>query len=502
VSDSRPAAVVVLAAGEGTRMRSATPKVLHPLLGRPLLGHVLAAADPEGSPILVVVGHGRDAVAGWLAEHHPGVRTVVQDEQLGTGHALRLAMAAQPDVVGTVVVLGGDTPLLSRETVSDLVAAHAQHGAAATVLTARVPDPAGYGRVVRDASGDLEQIVEHRDATDAQLSIGEVNSGVYAFDAVHLRAALEQLTRENSQGEEYLPDVVALLRADGQRVGVVAVPDFHEVLGVNDRLQLAEAGRLLRDRINAEWMRDGVTFVDPATTWVGPDVRLDRDVVLQPGVRLLGRTDVASGAEIGPDTTLVDTSVGPGASVRSSTCTGVVIGARASVGPYTFLRPGVRLGADTRAGAFVEAKNSVVGAGSKVPHLSYVGDAEIGEGSNIGAATVVVNYDGVAKHRTVVGDHVRIGSDTMLVAPVTVGDGAYTAAGSVITDDVPPGAMGVGRARQRTIAGWVARRRAGTASAAAAERAGREAPTAAEDTGGQATGNSETSPPATEGHHG
>lgn len=502
MSDSRPAAVVVLAAGEGTRMRSATPKVLHPLLGRPLLGHVLAAADPAADPVVVVVGHGREAVAGWLADHHPTAQAVVQEEQLGTGHALRLAMTAHPDLAGTVVVLSGDTPLLSPATVTELVAAHVARGAAATVLVARVPDPAGYGRVVRTPDGELAEIVEHRDATADQRRIDEVNSGVYAFDAALLRAALARLTRENSQGEEYLPDVVAVLRDEGRSVGLVSVADFHEVLGVNDRAQLAEAGRLLRDRINAGWMRDGVTFVDPATTWVGPEVRLGPDVVLQPGVRLLGRTEVAEGADIGPDTTLVDTSVGPGATVRSSTCTEAVIGARASVGPYTFLRPGVRLGADTRAGAFVEAKNAVVGTGSKVPHLSYVGDVEIGEGSNIGAATVVVNYDGVAKHRTVIGDHVRIGSDTMLIAPVVVGDGAYTAAGSVITDDVPPGAMGVGRARQRTIAGWVARRRAGTDSAAAAERGGREDPDAAEDNGGQATGNSETSPTATEGHHG
>ncbi len=502
MSDSRPAAVVVLAAGEGTRMRSATPKVLHLLLGRPLLGHVLAAVDPSADPVVVVVGHGREAVADWLADHHPGARAVVQDEQLGTGHALRQALAAHPDLVGTVVVLSGDTPLLSHSTVAGLVAAHDERSAAATVLTARVPDPAGYGRVVRTESGELAQIVEHRDATAEQRAIDEINSGVYAFDALRLRSALDRLTRENSQGEEYLPDVVAVLRDEGQPVGVVTVGDFHEVLGVNDRIQLAEAGRLLRDRINAGWMRDGVTFVDPETTWVGADVTLGRDVVLQPGVRLLGQTHVADGAEIGPDTTLVDTRVGSRATVRSSTCTEVEIGPRASVGPYTHLRPGVRLGADTRAGAFVEAKNAIVGTGSKIPHLSYVGDAEIGEGSNIGAATVVVNYDGVAKHRTVIGNHVRIGSDTMLIAPVEVGDGAYTAAGSVITDDVPPGAMGVGRARQRTIAGWVARRRAGTDSAAAAERGGRTTPSPAEDNGGQATENSETSPPATEGRHG
>jgi bifunctional UDP-N-acetylglucosamine pyrophosphorylase/glucosamine-1-phosphate N-acetyltransferase len=502
VSDSRPAAVVVLAAGEGTRMRSALPKVLHPLIGEPLLGHVLAAASPAApAQVLVVVGHGREAVVGWLEVHHPQATVVVQDQQLGTGHALRTALAADPSLLGTVVVVSGDTPLLSSATVAALVAAHAASGSAATVLTAHLPDPSGYGRVVRTDDGHLAQIVEDRDATDDQRRIDEVNGGIYAFDAASLRATLEQLTRDNSQGEEYLPDVVAMMRADGLGVAALTVADYHEVVGVNDRVQLAEAGRLLRDRTNAGWMRDGVTFVDPDTTWVGPDVTLGRDVVLHPGVRLLGRTEVSEGAEIGPDTTLVDTTVGPQASVRSSTCTGAVIGARSCVGPYTYLRPGVRLGPDTKAGAFVEAKNADIGAGSKVPHLSYVGDVQIGEGSNIGAATVVVNYDGVAKHRTVIGDHVRIGSDTMLIAPVEVGDGAYTAAGSVITDDVPPGAMGVGRARQRTIAGWVARRRAGTASAEAAARVGRTTSAPSDDNEAHVTGISDASPEATEGHH-
>jgi bifunctional UDP-N-acetylglucosamine pyrophosphorylase/glucosamine-1-phosphate N-acetyltransferase len=475
--------------------------VLHPLLGEPLLGHVLAAASPAApDQVVVVVGHGRDAVVGWLEARHPRVRVVVQEEQLGTGHALRIALAADPSLTGTVVVVSGDTPLLSSTTVDALVTAHAGGGAAATVLTARVPDPSGYGRVLRADDGHLAQIVEHHDATEDQRGIDEINSGIYAFDADVLRSTLERLTRDNSQGEEYLPDVVSMMRADGLHVAALTVSDYHEVIGVNDRVQLAEAGRLLRDRTNAGWMRDGVTFVDPATSWIGPDVTLGRDVVLHPGVRLLGRTQVSEGAEIGPDTTLVDTTVGPQAVVRSSTCTGAVIGARSSVGPYTYLRPGVRLGPDTRAGAFVEAKNADIGAGSKVPHLSYVGDVQIGEGSNIGAATVVVNYDGVAKHRTVIGDHVRIGSDTMLIAPVEVGDGAYTAAGSVITDDVPPGAMGVGRARQRTIAGWVARRRAGTASAEAAARVGHTTSAPSDDNEGHVTGISDTSSEATEGH--
>jgi bifunctional UDP-N-acetylglucosamine pyrophosphorylase/glucosamine-1-phosphate N-acetyltransferase len=466
-------------------MRSTTPKVLHPLLGRPLLGHVLAAAEGAGATqVVVVVGHGRDTVADWLAGEHPDVDAVVQEQQHGTGHAVRVALDAHPGISGTVLVVSGDTPLLTAATVSALAEAHHAAGAAATVLTARVPEPAGYGRVLREDDGSLAGIVEHRDASADELAVDEVNSGIYAFDAERLRGALARITRDNSQGEEYLTDVVALLRSQGEPVRAHVVADFHEVLGVNDRVQLADAGRLLRDRVNAGWMRSGVTMVDPATTWIGPDVVLEPDVVLHPGVRLEGRTRVARGAQVGPDTTLDDTEVGEGARVRSATCVGAVIGARASVGPYTYLRPGTRLGPDTKAGAFVETKNVEVGAGSKVPHLSYVGDAEIGEGSNIGAATVFVNYDGVAKHRTVVGDQVRIGSDTMLVAPVTIGDGAYTAAGSVITDDVPPGAIGVGRAKQRTIEGWVQRKRAGTASAEAARRAGGQPPGPDEDNGG------------------
>lgn len=496
MSVSPPAAVVVLAAGEGTRMRSASPKVLHPLLGRPLLGHVLAAvALVRPRQLVVVVGHGREEVARWLADVHPEADAVVQDEQHGTGHAVRVALDAHPGLEGSVLVVSGDTPLLSADTVAALLAAHDDAGDAATVLTAVVPDPAGYGRVLRAPDGTVAEIVEHRDATVEQRAVAEVNSGIYVFDAALLRSALDRLTRDNTQGEEYLTDVVALLRTDGLRVGALAVDDFHDVLGVNDRVQLAEAGRLMRDRVNAAWMRAGVTMVDPDSVWVGADVVLEPDVVLHPGTRLAGRTRVARGAQVGPDCTLTDTVVGEGAVVRSSTCDGAEVGAGASVGPYTYLRPGSRFGARTKAGAFVETKNVTVGEGSKVPHLSYVGDAEIGVGTNIGAATVVVNYDGVVKHRTVIGDHVRVGSDTMLVAPVEIGDGAYTAAGSVITDDVPAGAMGVGRARQRNIRGWVERKRAGTASAEAARRAS-AAPDATDgDNGGAAA--SKASAPGT-----
>jgi bifunctional UDP-N-acetylglucosamine pyrophosphorylase/glucosamine-1-phosphate N-acetyltransferase len=333
--------------------------------------------------------------------------------------------------------------------------------------------------VLRDSvTGHVTGIVEQKDADDAQRAVREINSGVYAFDVDALRDALGRLTTDNAQGEEYLTDVVGLHVAAGLAVAAVATPDEDEILGVNDRVQLARARALLRDRVNAHWMRAGVTIVDPATTWIDVDATLEADSIVERNTGLHGRTSVAAGAVVGPDTDLTDVVVHEGASVVRTQGSGAEIGPGATVGPFTYIRPGTRLAAHAKLGAYVEAKNAVVGAGSKVPHLSYVGDVEIGVGSNIGASTVVVNYDGVAKHRTVVGDHVRIGSDTMLVAPVTIGDGAYTAAGSVVIDDVPPGALAVGRARQRNVEGWVERKRAGTASADAAAAAHRSSGTA------------------------
>ena len=468
--------VIVLAAGEGKRMRSATPKVLHAIAGRSLIGHVLeAAAAVDPAHVVVVVCHGRDQVLAHLDEVAPWVDTVVQDQQLGTGHAVRIALAALAAAhaleASPIVVLSGDTPLLTGQTVRDLVDAQVSSGGAATMLTAVLPDQAGYGRVVRDGAGAVEAIVEDRDATADIRAISEINAGMYVFDPIALAPALERLTTANDQGEEYLTDVVGLLRAEGRPVTGLIVDDAHEILGVNDRGQLADAAALMRDRINARWMLDGVSMLDPASTWIDVDVDLAPDVTLLPQTSLLGPTTIASGARIGPGTTLTSCEVGADASVIHTWAELAVIDAGASVGPFTYLRPGARLGAGARAGAFVEMKNSYLGAGAKVPHLSYVGDAEVGPGTNIGAATIFVNYDGQSKHRTVIGRDARIGSDTMLVAPVSVGDGAYTAAGSVITDDVPAGAMAVGRARQRNIPGWVQRKRPGTESARAADQA-------------------------------
>jgi len=464
--------VIVLAAGEGTRMKSATPKVLHSVAGRSLLGHVLHAVHHlSPNEVRIVVGSGREAVEAHIAQIAPKATTVFQEHRGGTGHAAQLALAGNAPK-GTVLVLAGDTPLLSGDSLAQFVAAHAAGKFAASVLTAEHPDPTGYGRIIRDDSDELLRIVEEKDATDDEKFIFEINSGVYAFDGEKLAASIGQLTNANAQGELYLTDVIGILKTAGESIAAIMIDDFTETLGVNDRLQLAESAAMLRDRINDQWMRAGVTIIDPTTTWIDSTVELSNDVTLHPGTALLGSTKVATGAVIGPRSTLTDCIVKEGASVLESIATETIIGEGANVGPFTYLRAGTHLGDLTKAGAFVEMKNAVVGTGSKVPHLSYVGDATIGEGSNIGAATIFVNYDGVEKHHTTVGDHVRIGSDSMLVAPVTIGDGAYTAAGSVITEDVPAGAIGVGRAKQRNVLDWVLRKRPGTKSAQAAEKKG------------------------------
>ena len=462
--------VVILAAGEGTRMKSATPKVLHTISGRSLVGHVLhAVTSLSPKQIRVVVGAGREEVEAHIAEIAPTAITVFQEKRGGTGHATQLALdGLKPK--GTLLVLAGDTPMLTGEALSQLLSHHHEGGFTASVLTAEHPNPTGYGRIVRADDESLLRIVEERDADDDQRDIYEVNSGVYAFDAAKLSAAIGKLSSNNSQGELYLTDIIEILRNEGGAIAAVMIEDFIEILGVNDRVQLAESAALLRDRINEDLMREGVSIIDPLNTWVDSTATVARDVTLMPGTAINGSTTIASGAVIGPRTTLVDCTVGAGARVIESRCAESIIGDGAQVGPYTYLRPGTKLLSNTKVGAYVEMKNATLGEGSKVPHLSYVGDAVIGEGSNIGAATIFVNYDGVEKHYTVVGDHVRIGSDSMLVAPVTIGDGAYTAAGSVITEDVPPGAIGVGRAKQRNVIGWVLRKRSGTKSAEAASR--------------------------------
>jgi bifunctional UDP-N-acetylglucosamine pyrophosphorylase/glucosamine-1-phosphate N-acetyltransferase len=456
-------------------MKSATPKVLHEICGRSLVGHVLAAArelDPEN--LVVVVGHAREKVTAHLAETDAEVRTAVQARQNGTGHAVRMALEELGGCVeGTVVVVCGDTPLLTGATLRALAATHSADGNAVTVLTAEVPDATGYGRIVRDDSGAVTAIVEHKDATDAQREIREINSGVFAFDGQLLADALKKVRTDNSQGEEYLTDVLGILREAGHRVGASVAADHREIAGINNRVQLSQARRILNDRLLNGAMLAGVTVVDPATTWVDVSVTFEQDVTVLPGTQLQGATHLGEGAVVGPNSRLTDTRVGAGARVDNTVADGAEVGPGSVVGPYAYLRPGTRLGANGKIGTYVETKNASIGEGTKIPHLSYVGDATIGEFTNIGAASVFVNYDGQDKHHTTVGSHCRTGSDNMFVAPVTVGDGAYTAAGSVITKDVPPGSLAVARGQQRNIEGWVARKRPGSAAAKAAEAASR-----------------------------
>lgn len=467
-------AVIVLAAGAGTRMKSSKPKMLHELLGRTLLGHVMKAASAaKATSSIVVVGQRADLVTEHVAAIAPNASTVFQAEQNGTGHAVRTAMEAHPDLQGTVIVLNGDVPLLTSATVEQFLDAHevAQH--AATVLTSEVDDPIGLGRIIRDENGRFERIVEHGDATDSELTINEINGGIYAFDAALLREALSELNAENSQGEEYLTDVLELLYKGGHQVGAHVVQDPTELLGCNDRLQLAQLRALLRDRINTGLMKSGVTIEDPATTWIDTGVKVENDVVIRPGCQLRGATAVDTGVEIGPDTTLIDTIVESDAAVVRSHAVQATIGPEANVGPFSYLRPGAKLAEHSKVGAYVEVKASEIGPGAKVPHLSYVGDATVGDKANVGCGVIVANYDGIAKHHTTIGAGSFVGCDSVLVAPVNVGDGTYVAAGSVVTKDVEPGELAIERDNQRNVAGWVAKRRPGTYTAEAAHQAKR-----------------------------
>lgn len=480
MTDQHAPTVVILAAGEGKRMKSATPKVLHELCGRTMLGHVVAAAH-ELAPrrLAVVVGKGRDQVAPHVEAIAPEARIVVQDPQNGTGEATRLALEALSadgaELRGTVLVLLGDGAMVTGDTLRHLIAEHEKAGNAVTDLTAVVPDPTGLGRILREPDGTpagrLLGIVEQKDCTPEQAAIHEVNSGIFAFDAETLRAALGRLTTDNAQGEELLTDVLAIAVGDGLPVGAVVAADHRDLLAANDRAQLADLRRLMNQRITRRWLVQGVTIVDPATTWIDVDVVLEPDATIRPNTQLEGTTRIAAGADVGPNCTLRDTVVGAGARVTNATTDGAEIGPQASVGPYTYLRPGTKLGRKAKAGGFVEMKKSTIGAGSKVPHLAYIGDATIGEGCNVGAGVITANYDGENKFPTRIGDHAFIGTNTTLIAPADIADGAYVAAGSAISLPVGPGELAVARGRQRNIAGYVARKRPGSAAAQAAERA-------------------------------
>lgn len=476
---SQDLTIIVLAAGGGTRMKSKTMKVLHPIAGRSMIGHVLhAAAALSPTRIVAVVGNQREQVGPHIEGLAPDVVLAVQESQDGTGHAVRIAWESLPSEArtGTVIVAYGDTPLLQGDSLVAFAAAHRSSADAVTILTGVVAQPHGYGRIVRDAEGGVEAIVEQKDATPEQAEIAEINSGILAFDADFLEAALPRLGNQNANGEYYLTDTVQLARTDGRTVGAFALDDVMQTEGANDRAQLAVLAAEMNRRILDQWMREGVTIVDPTSTWIDADVKLARDVTLLPGVQLLGTTVVEEDAVIGPDSTLKDVEVGAGARVVRTHGELAIIGAGANVGPFSYLRPGTELGADGKIGAFVETKNAQIGQGAKVPHLSYVGDATIGEGANIGAGTIFANYDGIKKHRTVIGKHAKTASNNTFVAPVTVGDGAATGAGSTIRRDVPPGALAVTSGPQKHFENWAQKNRPGTEQAkAAAEAAGSDA---------------------------
>ena len=469
----RSLAVVILAAGQGTRMKSALPKVLHRIGGRSLIAHVLdTAAGLAPSQVIAVVRHDRDRVAAAVLEHAPETVIVDQDATPGTGRAVEQALQALPDEFdGTVVVLSGDVPLVDTVTLDRLVRGHLEGGRAMTLLSAIFDNPTGLGRILRSADGAVTGIVEEKDASDAQRRITEINGGIYVFARHAVQDALAQIDTNNAQGEKYLTDAAARILTGGGAVEAVATDDPWLIAGVNDRAQLAEAGRELNSRIVRAHQRAGVTIQDPTTTWIDADVSIEADVEILPGTFLHGATSIAADAVVGPDTTLVDCEVGAGVRIRRSEATLAVFAAGAEVGPFAFIRPGTELGEHGKIGAFVETKNAKIGDGSKVPHLSYVGDAHIGTGTNIGAGTIFANYDGVQKHQSTVGDGVRIGSKNVLIAPVTIEDGTYTAAGTVVRKNVPSGALALNVAPQRNIEGWVAENRPGTSTAEAAARA-------------------------------
>lgn len=476
MTTARPSAVIVLAAGAGTRFKSTKPKVLHELCGRSMVHHALAAAaGTEPEHIVAVVRFEREKVAEHIAQVAPDVKLADQDDVPGTGRAVECAMAVLPEgLTGTVVVSYGDVPLLETETLRELVSHHEKGGHGVSVLTATLPDATGYGRIVRGEDGGVARIVEHKDAAKSApelLTIKEVNSGIYAFDGELLAQCLPQITTENAQGEKYLTDLVALAVQRGRTVSAHPIADVAQTEGANDRYQLSQLADELNARILRRHMKAGVTIVAPCTTRIDVDVTCETDVTILPGVQLHGTTSLASGCTVGPDSTLTNVAVGPDATVCRTHGSDSVVGAGADVGPFSYLRPGTDLGADGKIGTFVETKKAKIGVGSKIPHLSYVGDATIGVGTNIGAASVFVNYDGVNKHHTTIGDHCRLGSDNMFVAPVTVGDGVYTGAGTVVRKDVPAGALAINVAPQRNMLGWVVDKRPGTAAAKAAEQA-------------------------------
>lgn len=448
---------VILAAGKGTRMKSKLPKVLHKAAGKPMLQHVLDAAKGAGAKRnIVVVGFGGEQVKEAMGDQ---AEFVVQTEQLGTGHAVKQAKPLLQAEKGTVVVLCGDTPLVTADLITKLYEGHKAAGAKATVLTAIMPDATGYGRIIRTEAGDVARIVEQKDATEAERQVKEVNSGIYCFEIQDLFAALEQVGCDNAQGEYYLPDVLGILREQGEKIWAVAADDYESTLGINSRVQLAGAEKILRRRKNIELMDNGVTLMDPDSTFVDADVQVGPDTVIYPFTWLEGNTVIGENCQIGPNSRFSDAKLGNNVTAQFTYAHECQVDDGVTMGPYVHLRPKAHIYNDVKIGNFVEVKNSNVGVGTKLPHLQYIGDADVGSNVNCGCGTVTVNYDGKNKHRTVIGDNAFVGCQTALVAPVKVGEGAYIGAGSVITKDVAPADLAIGRAHQRNIQGWADKRK-------------------------------------------
>lgn len=445
-------AAVVLAAGKGTRMKSETPKALFPVAGKPMLQHIVDTLSKVGtSDTYIVVGHGSEQVKQTVAGR---ITWVEQHDQLGTGHALAQAMPYLREFPGEVLVLFGDTPLLTPSSLKGLVDEHRLNRNAATVLSARLPKPTGYGRIIKGDNGCVKAIVEEKDADLHQKEITEINSGTFCLNWAKVVPLLERLNTNNAQGEYYLTDIFALLVLHGEKTGAYVADDYREVAGVNDRVQLADAEKIMRARTSQELMLAGVSIVDPDCTWIDCGVQIGPDTIIFPNTYISGNTRIGPACRIGPDVTLDSSELGTGVKVRNSVVEQSRIGDEASIGPFAYIRPGTEIGSHVRVGDFVEIKNSIIGDHSKVPHLSYIGDAQVGTETNIGCGVITANYDGVNKNRTVVGNKVFVGSNSNLVAPVTIADGAYVAAGSTITEDVPAKALAIARSRQTVKADW------------------------------------------------
>lgn len=446
---------VVLAAGQGTRMKSKLYKVLHPVLGRPMVQHVIEQVKTvQLDEMVTVVGHGADKVIEHIGNES---KFVTQEEQLGTGHAVLQAEDLLKNKDGTTIVVCGDTPLITEETYKALFEHHESHQAKATILTAKADDPTGYGRIIRNEEHEVERIVEHKDANEQERGVNEINTGTYCFDNKALFTALQEVSNDNAQGEYYLPDVIEILKQQKAKVAAFQTPDFEETLGVNDRVALAQAEQIMKRRINVNHMRQGVTIKDIDNTYIGPDVKIEQDVVIFPGSIIHGNTTIKTDAQIGPHTEITNCVVGEGTVIRQSIAVESCIGNRVQVGPFAHIRPEASIGNDVKIGNFVEIKKTEINDQSKVPHLSYIGDASIGSNVNMGCGTITVNYDGKNKYKTIIEDDAFVGCNANLIAPVTIGKGSYVAAGSTITNDTPKDSLAVARARQTNKEGYVAK---------------------------------------------